>query len=128
MSIAQTRHMRAGVERQMRHRCTIQRNTTPATETDPIGNPAAPDWHDLATDVACYVWQGASKGETRAVDLVAVVNQWRMLLPIGTDITEADRFSSIVDEFGVPWNTQPVTIQAIARRNTHLLLVLDEVR
>ena len=125
MSIAQTNHMRAGVERQMHHRCTIQRNT--ATK-DSLNNPLPADWNDLTADVPCYVWQGASKGETRAVDLVAVVNQWRMLLPIGTDITEADRLSSIVDEFGVQWNTKPVTIQAIARRNTHLLLVLDEVR
>ena len=125
MSIAQITHMRAGVERRMKHRCTIQRDTA---GKDSLNNPLPADWHDLRADVKCSVWQGASKGETRAADLVAVVNQWRMELPIGTDITEADRFSSIVDEFGVPWNTKPVTIQAIARRNTHLLLVLDEVR
>lgn len=126
MSAPQISHMRAGLERRMTFRSTIQRNM--ATGTDPLGNPAPPDWQDLATDVPCYAWQGAGKGETRTVDVLATLDQWSLVLPADTDLTEADRITAITDVSGVQWNTAPLNIQGVDRRQTHILAVGQEAR
>ena len=132
MSIPQITHMRAGVERQMRHRCTIQRNT--ASGTDPLGNPLPAGWSDLATDVPCYVWQGAGKGlegkqgEAQTADILATLDTWSLMLPVGTDVAERDRISVVTDMYDTQWNRTPLNILSIQRRNTHLLAICQEAR
>lgn len=126
MSTAQTDRMRRGVERRMRFRCTIQRNT--ASGSDPLNNPLPPTWSDLATDVPCYVWQGAGKGETQTADVLATLDVWNLILPVATDVTETDQITTITDAYGTQWNTATLNIRGVERRQTHLLVLCQEAR
>lgn len=118
--------MRAGVARRMTFRCTIQRNT--ASGSDPLGNPATPVWANLATDVACYAWQGAGKGETHTSDIMAALDVWSVIFPVTTDITESDQISILTDGAGTQWNTEPLNIKGVELRQTHLLVLAQEAR
>jgi hypothetical protein len=125
MSASQISHMRLGLERRMRWRCTIQRNTA---GKDAYNNTLPPAWNDLTADVPCYVWQGAGKGETQTANILATLDSWNLMVSAGTDVTEADRISLITDAYGDQWNRSTLNIRGVEQRDTHLLIVAEEAK
>lgn len=109
----------------LRHRCTIERDANAATE-DAWGNPQAPNWQPLATDVPCRAIADSGREPVDA-DRTVVVVDLRLLLPLGTDVTERDRISA-VSERGAEYLDAPFGIEAVLRRRTHLELHLVRIR
>lgn len=85
-----------------------------------MGSQVAPSTGRISRLWPCYAW---ATREREIVDgeKVAVVADWRMIVPKGTDITEDDELVSIQDRLGV-------SIESVIRRAGHLELVLEEVR
>lgn len=107
----------------LRHRCTIQRD---AAAADSWGGTATPDWQDSATNVPCRAVEEAGR-EPVDKDRTVVILDRRLLVPLGTDVTERDRISSITER-GTDLLDGPVNIEAVLTRRTHLELLLQKVR
>lgn len=83
--------VRAYAEREMRDRATIERNQA---EDDPFGGEGTPDWQVHLTDQKCKLWIQAGReavSETRTL----VVEDWQLAVPLGTDIVEGDRITTV---------------------------------
>lgn len=108
----------------MTHRCTIERDQAGA---DGWGGTATPDWQEHLADVPCRT-AGPNVGREAVTDerTVVVVDQ-RLLVPLGTDVTERDRLGDVTSR-GTVILPGPVGIEAVLRRSTHLELVLTELR
>jgi hypothetical protein len=108
----------------MIHRCTIERNTV-ASLVDDYKNPVPPQFEALYTDVPCrgwlYIGRTADDGKT------VVVEDRRILVPLGTDVTERDHISSITDRLGAELFTGPMRIDHVGVRKDHLVLSVTEV-
>ena len=108
-------------------RCVTQRNAT--TTEDDYGQTATPDWEDYLTDLPCFVWytKGAAR-KTRTEDKITMtLDLAKMICPLDTDITAADRIASVMDRkyeelFGA------FSIDSIHRRKDHYDLTLTEVK
>ena len=109
----------------MTMRCTVHRDFN--TIVDRYGGPAGPQFGAHLASLACYAW---ATREREIVDgeKVAVVADWRMIVPKGTDITEDDKLVSIQDRLGVSISASDFRIKSVIRRAGHLELVLEEVR
>lgn len=106
------------------HRCTIERDANAGT-TNGRGNPSSPDWQPSSTDVPCRGW--TSTGEERAEDKAIIdFEQKRLLLPLGTDVTERDRIGDITDR-GDVYMAGPIGIRAVIRRRDFIEVILVSV-
>lgn len=87
---------------------------------DELGQPTSTAWAALAT-VPAWLW---SQNEAEIADTVklAVVEQLRMLVPKGTDVTETDRINGVVDRRGNPVRAGILVIESVVRRKAHLEL------
>ena len=99
--------------------CTIQRNSA-ATDVD--GWQDTPDWQDHATNVPCRFWTGSGR-EAINRDTVVAVDESRLVLPLDTDVTEADRVGDITDR-GAVVAAGPTSIRAVIRNKDHIELIL----
>lgn len=105
------------------HRATIQRA---ATTTDTWGNPAgSPVWSDHLSGLVCRLWAAAGR---EAVDptTVAVVEDLRLIVPLGTDVTEQDRVGAVTFR-GSQILAGPTSIRAVLHNDDHLELVLVRI-
>lgn len=109
----------------MRHRATIQRDG--AAGSDDWGNPAEPDWQDHLTELSCRAWFNAGKELAGTVN--AVVEDRRMIIPVGTDVTEADRVTAVTDRQGnpIPGFEGTHRIEVVGGRRDHLILFLEAI-
>ena len=91
-----------------------------------MGSQVAPSTGRISRLWPCYAW---ATREREIVDgeKVAVVADWRMIVPKGTDITEDDELVSIQDRLGVSIAASDFRIESVIRRAGHLELVLEEV-
>jgi len=114
---------RAAVRSRMTHRCTIERD---GAGSDAEGNPATPAWATHLSAQPCFYW---SASEVEAVDVTrtAVVEDGRLLLPKGTDVTERDRVNGITDRLGNAVRSGVLNIRAVVSYGTHLELVVQGV-
>lgn len=93
---------RRAMTQQMRHTCTIQR-TTAATYDTPASNAA-----HLSNQPCIF---GTRQADERADEGgVREVKRSFLLLPIGTDVQNMDRVTSVVDQFGVQRLTHPASV------------------
>jgi len=108
----------------MTHRCSIERDYA---GTDAWGDSATPDWKPHLADVVCRT-TGPNVGREAVTDerTVVVVDQ-RLLVPLGTDVTERDRIGNVTYR-GTVIIQGPVGIEAVLRRATHIELVLTGLR
>jgi hypothetical protein len=105
------------------HLCTVQRNANAGT-TNGRGNPNPPDWQPHITSVMCRFY-AAPVRETEHVEeagVIAVANM-KLLVPLGTDVTERDRISAITCR-GASLAAGPFEIRAIIPRRSFLELTL----
>lgn len=106
------------------HRCTIERDANAAT-ANARGNPQSPSWQPNLTGLPCRLWTTAGR---EAVDntTIAVVEDMRLLLPLGTDVTEHDRVGDVTQR-GTVIAAGPIGIRAVLTHQDHLELVLVKV-
>jgi hypothetical protein len=111
----------------MTHRCTVQRNSSLGGGTDPWGNDAASDWDPHLAGLSCRFWFAG--GQTIYDGQKQVELTTRMLLvPEGTDITEDDRIVSVLDRRGRELADGPMRVDALGRRDGHLVATLVDDR
>ena len=105
-------------------RATVQRDT--ATGTDGFGMPNAESFTAHLASLPCWVY---TKGEREIVDgtKTAILADHKMLVPIGTDITEDDRVTAIKDRLAANIIANTMRIHAVIRRATHLECQLEGV-
>jgi hypothetical protein len=105
----------------MIHVCTIERDAQAAD--DPWGNPDTPDWQVLYREVPCRAWMVAGK-ETATDDRTVVISDLRLIVPLGTDVTERDRIGDVYAR-GEAAFVGPFQIELVIRQPDHLELMLE---
>jgi len=115
----------------LRELCTIERDS--ALSTPSAWNaPSTPSWSNHLAAVPCRSWAGSSgggagSGESVTTARTAVLLDRRVVVPLGTDVTEADRVASITYR-GTELLDGPMLIEAVVNRTDHLELILKRVR
>lgn len=111
-----------GTRLSLTHRCTIERNESVG---DAYGNPGSPSWADHLVDMPCRAWDRAARGAVDATT-VAVVEDRRMIVPLGTDVLETDRVGDITYR-GAVILKGPMLINALLTYPDRLELVLTRI-
>jgi hypothetical protein len=115
----------------LRHLCTIERDATRDEEvdvqTDPWGNPVDEDWQPHLEDLPCRAWTNAGR-EPVDDETTVVLEDRRITVALGTDVTEADRVEWVKDRYGIEIFDGPMNIQTVLRFTDHLELVVERVR
>lgn len=106
----------------MTMRALVERNNQ--ANPDGYGHPDAPNWVQHIASLACWLYTQA-KQEVIDAEKNAVVEDIRMLVPRGTDITEQDRINGVVDRRGTSIRAGIMSIRAVINRRSHLELVLE---
>lgn len=109
-----------------RHRCTIERDAN-QSGTDQWGNPTEPGWQSHLADQPCRAWTEAAR-EPVDDHTNVVLEDRRVSLAVGTDVTEADRVASVTDKAGTTIFEGPMGIEGITRFPDHLELLLERIR
>lgn len=106
-----------------RHRCTIQRDSA---TVDDWGDSSGPGWANHLTDVPCRAW---TNGGAEPVDdeVVAVIEDRRISMSLGTDITEKDQVVSVTERGDVIFDG-PMTVEAVLRHTDHLEVLVKRIR
>lgn len=107
----------------MTYRALVERIDKP--NTDPWGG-GAPSWSTHYAALPCYPWSRV-KREAVDADRSAVVEDLRMIVPVGTDITEADRVNGITDRLGATHLPGLYNVRAVQVRATHKEVALEAV-
>lgn len=108
----------------LRHRCTIERNA--GGSEDDWGNPQADDWQTHLDDVPCRAWTNAAR-EPIDDETQVVLEDRRLTLTLGTDVTEHDRIASVTSG-GTEIFPGPMDIDGVLRFTDHIELILQEIR
>lgn len=106
----------------MIHRAAIERNT--GTLTDDYGHPAPPTWTALNT-VKCFA-NSRAKREVVDGDKIVTVEDLRLMVPLGTDVTEKDRVSNITDAKGTTIIPGPLDVEAVQWKQAYLDVLLEK--
>jgi hypothetical protein len=107
------------------HRCTIERDTNAGTP-DAWGTPETPSWQPHLTELPCRGWTRAGV-ETADATTTTVVEDMRLIVSLGTDVTEQDRVNGVTDRGTTIIIAGPVGIRAVIGRKDHLELVLVRI-
>lgn len=116
--------MPQAVVSKMRHRADIERDAS--TGTNDWNTAPSPDFQTHLSGVKCFAWSTSRK---ELVDDVktAVFEVLRCIMPLATDVTEADRITAIKDRSGTTVLSGPLRIEAVQRQHTHLELILERI-
>lgn len=106
----------------LQHRCTIERNMGSA---DDWGG-QQDDWQSHLEDLPCRAWDRSGR-EPVDVDRTAAFVERGVTLPLGTDVTESDRVSSITSR-GAELLDGPMGIEAKLIYTDHIELMLERIR
>ena len=105
-------------------RALVERNT--ATGNDAWGQPVAPSWSVLGT-IRCFAWSNQSR-ELVDGDKTAMVEDMRMLVGLGADITENDELSAITDARGNVLIPGRLRVEGpVQRKHTHREVALKRI-
>lgn len=108
------------------HRVTVERDDNILMSPgDGWGNPQPPDWDDHLTDLPCRIWTQAGREAVDATTFV-VVEDMRLVVELGTDVTEHDRLGDVTYR-GDTIITGPIGIRAVLHNQDHLELVLVQL-
>lgn len=101
------------------HRATIQR----ASSTDDGWNSdGTPEWADHLTELPCRAWATAGRELVANTSTAIVVEDWRMIVQLGTDVTENDRITAVTDRGDQV--LAGASIRAVLHNKDHLELIL----
>lgn len=98
-----------------------------AGAVDDWGGSGGPDWQAHLTDVPCRVWTMAAR-EPVDDEKTVVIEDRRATVPLGTDVTEADRVAQVTDRTGAVIFPGPIGVEGVLRFDDHLELLLERVR
>jgi hypothetical protein len=97
----------------------LERDANADTD-DGSGNPLPPDWQPHLTQV-CRFWANAAREAVDDSSTVVVVEDVRVIVPTGTDVTEDDRIAQIANRGGTVLDG-PLGIRGILQRRDFLEL------
>lgn len=109
------------------HLVTTLRNEASTGEDGWAGDP---DWHVSLTDQPCYGWTDTDNnaGDERATNASVIVREdRRMIVPLGTDITETDQVLDVTYR-GATILEGPMGVQAVLAYPDHLEICLRRIR
>lgn len=101
------------------HLATIQRG---AAETDSWNVEGDPTWSDHLVDLPCFAWATAGRETVANSNTPVVVEDWRMIVQLGTDVTENDRVALVTDRGDTV--IAGAQIRSVLRNEDHLELLL----
>lgn len=101
------------------HRATIQRATL---EPDGWNSDGDPTWEPHLADLPCRAWATAGRETVANSNTPVVVEDWRMIVPLDTDVTENDHVTSVTDRSGTV--LAAAQIRSVLRNQDHLELLL----
>lgn len=105
-------------------RAIVERNT--ASGRDNWGQPVAPTWSVVGA-VRCFAWSNQSR-ELVDGDKTAMVEDIRMMVARGTDITENDEVAAITDTKGNVLISGRLRVEGpVQHKHNHLELALTRV-
>ena len=109
-----------GSRQRMTQRALVQRATT---VDDEYGMPGPAAWATHIASLACWLY---SRVEREVMDSrkTAVVEDLRLLVPKGTDVTERDRINGVLDRRGSTIRSGILLIESVVNRRSHLELVV----
>lgn len=120
------RTIRRTIERTFTDLCTIQRR--PSLGTNDIYNePQYGPFANHLTEQKCQFWWERTGGEERAPQRDIIRRAPRMLLPIGTDVTEGDVVTLVLNQLGETVLDKTANILLITNDGTALDLSLEVV-
>ncbi len=97
-------------------RAVVQRNT--ATGKDAWGQPVAPVWATIGT-VRCFAWSNQSR-ELVDGDKTAMIEDLRIMVPLGADLAEHDELTAITDRQGNVLIPGRLRVEGpVQRKHTH---------
>lgn len=104
------------------HVATIERNMT---LQDALGAPSSDNWQTLSETRCLLSWAKSTgvRSENRtyvSANREVPIQEGGVLMPLGTDITENDRISNIVDENGNELADGLFEIEAVIPQTSHL--------
>ena len=110
----------------MTQRTTLERNTPAADQYGPAGTP---NWAVAIANLACWLYSPHKAAVSEILDTrkVASVEDLRMLVPRGTDVTEKDRFNVVTDRRGRVIRAGLLAIEEVVFRHDHLELAVRSV-
>lgn len=107
------------------HRCTIERADNTAS-LDEWGAPDPADWQTHLSDQPCRSQATAGHEAVTDTTTLVVVEDVRLLLPLGVDVTEQDRVVSVTYR-GATIQEGPLGIRAVLVHQDHIELVLVRI-
>jgi hypothetical protein len=115
-----------GIDSHFIHRCDIQRGVS---QVDPYHNEAPPVWSALVSDVPCRLVMKAQRIFATDTAQQVEITKYLLLLPAGTDVTEDDCISELVDETGATTGTYKVlsVLPRRARSVRHISVELEYI-
>lgn len=106
------------------HVATVQRDSNAGVVTNGIQQ--APSWSDHLTNLACRAWTTTGR-EVLDPTTSVIVEDMRVIVPLGTDVNEQDRITGVVDHEGNSVISGNVGIRAVITRKDHLELILVRI-
>jgi hypothetical protein len=107
------------------HSCAIERDAN-ASSADSWGAPNSPDWQSHLADLPCRAWAVSGREIIADKASVVVADEIRMIVQVGTDVTERDRVNTITYR-GATVFAGPMGIRAVDARRDHLELTLARI-
>lgn len=113
----------------MTHRTTIRRDTTHGgAGEDPYGGDGVPTWTTTTTgDVSCRFWHESTRTVMDGNEATEVEVR-KVMLPVGTDVTEDDQLGDVRDRRGRLIAQGPMRIDGLGRRLDHIIVTSVVVR
>jgi len=108
----------------MNHRATVQRDG--ASGTDDWGNPNIPSYAAHIASQRCYVWIRTKK-DVSDEGKTALVDETRMMIPLGVDVLREDRITAIKDRAGTTLLAGNYQVVSVDRMDTHQELLLEKI-
>lgn len=115
------------VRSRMVHRATVQRDS--AGGRDKWGQEQAAQWVTRHASLPCFAWVRLSRAQSERItaDYTAVIEDLRMIVPLGTSINETDRVTVIKNRAGDELFPGPMGIDSVTYHHTHLEVALVQV-
>jgi hypothetical protein len=107
----------------MTQRALVQRGSASARDS---GNPGPLAWATHIASLPCWLYSSIGR-EAVDPERTTVVEDIRLLVPTGTDITERDRVNGIVNRLGESVLEDVMNIRSVLLKRDHLEVLLTRV-
>ena len=111
----------------MTQRAEVERDQVdPELDVDDGGQPLPAEWETLHEALPCRLYSSAGQELTTEARL-AVVEDIRLMVPVGSDVTERDRVVRIADRLDNTVLDRTLNIRSVLLKRDHLELLLTGV-